>query len=55
MPRWVSYLGYLVALALLIAAGEHKWTQLVFPAWVLVVSLVILFTRPAARTAGQPA
>jgi hypothetical protein len=33
----------------LFAAGEHKWSQLLFPAWVLLVSLVILFTRPPAR------
>ena len=45
-PRWVSYLGYAVALLLLIAAGEHKWTQLVFPLWVLLLSVVILLTRP---------
>jgi hypothetical protein len=45
LPRWVSYLGYLVALTLLLAAGEHKWFQLLFPTWVLLVSVVILFTR----------
>jgi len=49
MPRWVSFLGYAVALVLLVAAGEHKWTQLVFPTWVLLVSVAILFTRPPAR------
>ncbi len=48
-PRWVSYLGYVVALVLLVAAGEHKWTQMAFPAWVLLLSVVILFTRPAPR------
>ena len=47
LPRWVSYLGYLVALTLLVAAGEHKWTQLVFPVWVLLVSVVILLVRPS--------
>jgi hypothetical protein len=46
LPRWVSYLGYLVALTLLLAAGEHKWFQLLFPTWVLLVSVVILFTHP---------
>jgi hypothetical protein len=46
-PRWVSLLGYAAALVLLVAAGEHKWTQLVFPIWVLVLSVVILVTRPA--------
>jgi hypothetical protein len=48
MPRWVSYIGYLVALTLLVAAAEQKWTQLLFPAWVLLVSVVILFTRPSS-------
>jgi hypothetical protein len=51
MPRWVSFIGYVVALILLVAAGEHKWTQLLFPAWVLLVSVVILFTRPPSRDA----
>ena len=49
MPRWVSFVGYAVALVLLLAAGEHKWSQLLFPTWVLLVSLVILFTRPPVR------
>jgi len=48
-PRWVSYLGYAVALLLLVAAGEHRWTQLAFPAWVLLLSVVILVTRPLPR------
>jgi hypothetical protein len=51
LPRWVSYLGYLVALTLLLAAGEHRWFQLLFPAWVLLVSIVILVVRPPTRTA----
>ena len=42
LPRWVSYLGYLVTLTLLLAAGEHKWFQLLFPPCVLLVSVVIL-------------
>jgi hypothetical protein len=49
LPRWVSYIGYLVALTLLVAAAEQKWTQLLFPAWVLLVSVVILVTRPVSR------
>jgi hypothetical protein len=49
VPRWVSYLGYLVGLTLLVAAGVYQWTQLVFPAWVLLLSLVILFDRPLSH------
>jgi hypothetical protein len=53
MPRWVAYFGYLVALTLLVAAGEHKWFQLLFPVWVLLVSVVILFVRPSSRDADH--
>jgi len=49
VPRWVCYLGYLVGLTLLVAAGAYQWTQLVFPAWVLLLSLVILFDRPLSH------
>ncbi len=49
LPRWVAYSGYVVALGLMVAAGEHKWVQLIFPAWVLMVSVVILVTSPPER------
>ncbi|WP_167138885.1 hypothetical protein [Diaminobutyricimonas sp. TR449] len=49
IPRWVFYLGYLVALVLLVASGDHEWTPFLFPGWVLLLSVVILITRP--RTA----
>jgi hypothetical protein len=52
MPRWVSFLGYAVALLLLLASGAQPWLQLAFPGWVLIVSLVIL-TRSARPAAGD--
>lgn len=51
-PRWVAFAGYAAALVLLVAAGEHKWAQLVFPLWVLVLSIVILLTKP--QRWGEP-
>ncbi|MEV5832210.1 hypothetical protein [Nocardia sp. NPDC052112] len=42
MPRWLAGLSYLLALALLIAGDTSMWVALVFPAWVLVVSGLIL-------------
>ena len=51
-PRWVAFAGYAAAIVLLVSAGEHKWTQLVFPVWVLVLSVVILVTKPQHR--GEP-
>ena len=53
-PRWVGFTGYAAALVLLVAAGEHKWTQLVFPLWVLVLSIVILVTKPQHRGEAEP-
>ena len=51
VPRWVPFSGYGVALVLLLVAGEHKWAQLLFPAWVLVLSIAILLTPAHARPA----
>ena len=49
LPRWVSYSGYAVALALLLGSAEQKWLQLLFPGWVLLLSVVILLTSPVER------
>ena len=32
LPRWISYVGYAVALGLLLGSAEQKWLQLLFPA-----------------------
>lgn len=42
MPRWLTGLSYLLAVVLLIAADTSMWVALAFPAWVLVVSGLIL-------------
>jgi len=49
------YVGYLVALALLFGSADQKWLQLLFPAWVLLLSAVILLTSPAKRLPRQSA
>jgi hypothetical protein len=41
-PRWIALLGYACALVLLVGAGIVPWTELLFPFWVLVVSVYIL-------------
>jgi hypothetical protein len=50
MPRWIALLGYACAIVLLLSAGFVPWTELIFPGWVLVVSLYILV---ASRRAQQ--
>ena len=51
MPRWMGLLGYALALILLLTISSFSWVSLVFPAWVLAVSVYILienFGRKAA-------
>jgi hypothetical protein len=42
VPRWLVVLGYTTALVLLIGAGLVPWLELVFPAWVFLISVHIL-------------
>lgn len=45
MPRWLTILTYLLALALLMVVNFNVWVTLIFPAWVTLVSLFILWTQ----------
>jgi len=42
IPRWMALLGYALALILLLSVGTIDWMLLVFPLWVLLISLYIL-------------
>lgn len=42
VPRWLVVVGYLAGLALLMSPPLSRWAQLVFPVWVLLVSVQIL-------------
>ena len=41
-PRWMAFLGYVLALTLLMSVGTIEWIPLVFPLWVLLISVYIL-------------
>lgn len=45
MPRWLTLLTYLLALALLVVVNFTVWVTLVFPTWVTLVSLFTLWTQ----------
>lgn len=45
LPRWMVYLGYVLALGLLLTIARFAWIFLVFPAWVLLVSSYILIDK----------
>ena len=43
-PRWLAASGYLIAIVLLLTVGFFAWIELIFPAWVLALSLYVLIT-----------
>jgi hypothetical protein len=45
VPRWLAVLGYATAVVLLLAVGFVPWLELLFPAWVFVLSAHILVVR----------
>jgi len=52
MPRWLSFLTYLVAFILLLIVSLSLWVVLIFPGWVLVISLYILLISPHSEGAS---
>jgi hypothetical protein len=42
IPRWTAFLGYALALLLLLSIGYLHWVPLLFPLWVLLISGYIL-------------
>jgi hypothetical protein len=50
MPRWLAVISYLVAVTLLVVISLSLWLVLLFPAWTLIVSLLVIHRnrrRPA--------
>jgi len=42
MPRWMGFLGYAFALFLLLSGRYIEWILMLFPIWVLLISIHIL-------------
>src|SRR5262245_47131898 len=42
VPRWMAFLGFGLALLLLLSVGTIQWILLVFPLWVLSISVYVL-------------
>jgi hypothetical protein len=57
VPRWMAFLGFALALMLLLSVGTIEWMFLVFPLWVLSISVYILIDnfRGASQTAAASA
>lgn len=46
MPRWLSASGLVTAVVLLFGVGISDWVELLFPAWILALSIDILMAGP---------
>jgi hypothetical protein len=42
VPAWFAWSGYAVAAFLLLSASLQEWLALVFPVWLLVLSIILL-------------
>jgi hypothetical protein len=59
-PRWMAFVGYALALVMLLTITDFAWIALVFPSWVLLLSAYILVSDfgwgcQAARSAATRA
>lgn len=43
-PRWIAFLGFACGLTMLLVIANWGWISLIFPMWMLVVSVQILFS-----------
>jgi hypothetical protein len=56
-PRWNAFLGFAFALLMLLSGRYIDWIILVFPLWVLFISIYILIDnlrRPSQTAATSP-
>lgn len=53
VPRWVAIVGYAVSLILLLTINNFELVLLMFPAWVALFSLWVIFNPPALDDGGQ--
>ncbi|MGO9266552.1 MAG: hypothetical protein ACLQBA_17000 [Candidatus Binataceae bacterium] len=55
LPRWVAYTGYACAVVLLVVIANWKWIVLVFPLWMLLLSIQMLLAEFRSRHAQTTA
>ncbi|WP_158863485.1 hypothetical protein [Leifsonia sp. AG29] len=51
LPRWVTLITYAVALVLLFVTSYSEWVALLFPAWALAISVLLLVRSYRRRKA----
>jgi len=46
LPRWLVFVGYAIAIVMLLSVSFFRFVVLLFPLWVAAVSIVILLSSP---------
>jgi hypothetical protein len=52
VSRWLTVAGIVTALVLLVGVGISPWVELLFPVWILAVSIDILASSPRALSSA---
>ena len=47
LPRWLALLGAVVGVVLLLTVESFAWVEILFPAWVLILSIYLLVHAPS--------
>jgi len=57
VQRWIAFLGFALAITLLLSIGAIEWIPVVFPAWVFLISADILVQNLSgkSRALAEPA
>jgi hypothetical protein len=55
VSRWLTVAGMATAVVLLVGVGISPWVELLFPVWILAVSIDILASSPKALAAAETA
>jgi len=50
--KWAALTGLVTGLALLLSAGSLDWVILLFPAWVTLVSIIVLVLQARSKATG---
>ncbi|MFT6289865.1 MAG: MFS family permease [Ilumatobacter sp.] len=54
LPRWLAYVGFVTGFAMMLMPFVSQPTGLAFPAWVFLVSVIILVTGPGRSSEPDP-
>lgn len=54
VPRWLWVAGLVTGVVLLVGSGVSPWSELLFPAWILALSIEILLNPAGKRGPASP-